>query len=136
VPSDFEGIRREVADARGIKCFKMQVLRDASPYKKLGPLVNEEISAALDQKGLGHTKPLPLNQHETVYVFEVGSQAARLINAVTGTPSEDGAKAILQAVTPDAQGNEAVRKLDEIKALLVQMEDVFREQDGGERLAA
>jgi hypothetical protein len=54
-------------------------------------------------------------------IFEVGSQAARLINAVTGTPSGDGAKAILQAVMPDVQGKEAVRKLDEIKALLVQM---------------
>jgi hypothetical protein len=136
LPLDFEQIRRQVTDAGGIKCFRMQVLRDASPYKRLGPGVNGEISAALDQKGLGHTKPLPLYHLETVYVFEVGSQAARLINAVTGTPSEDGAKAILQAVTPDVQGNEAVRKLDEIKALLVQMQDVFREQDGGERLAA
>ena len=122
---DFEQIRREVVEAGGIKCYKMVTLRDASPYKKLGPGVNGEISAALRQKSLSHSE-LPLYQHEPVYVYEHGSDAERLILAVTGTASEDGAKAILKAITPEAKGKSAESKLEEIKALMVQLEDVFK----------
>jgi hypothetical protein len=125
MPKDFEQIRREVVEAGGIKWYKMQTLRDASPYKKLGPGVNQEISAALHQKSLDHSE-LPLYQTETVYVFEQGSDAVRLIHAVAGTPTEDGAKAILKAVTPDANSKSAEVKLDEVKALVVQLEDVFK----------
>lgn len=124
--SGFEEIRREVVEAGGIKCLKMQALRDASPYKKLGPGVNAEISDALHQKGLDHTK-LPLYQHETVYVFEQGSPAARLMMAITGNPSEDGAATILQAVTPGQGSKNAENQLAEIRALLIQMQDVFNE---------
>lgn len=122
---DFEQIRREVVEAGGIKCFKMLTLRDASPYKKLGPGVNAEISDALHQKSLEHSE-LPLYQHEHVYVYEQGSDAARLINSVIGTPSQDGAQAILEAVRLDAKGNAAEAKLEEVRALTVQLQDVFR----------
>lgn len=131
---DFEDIRREVVEAGGIKCLAMQILRDASPYKKLGPGVNAEISGALQQKGLSHTK-LPMYQHETVYVYEQGSDPARLMAAIYGTPSEDGAKTILQAVRPDAKGKDADAKLAEIKALLIQLQDVFDEPSENELAA-
>lgn len=124
----FEGIRSEVVAAGGIKCFKMQQLREASPYKKLGPGVNEEISQALQQKGLGHTE-LGLYQEESVYVFEQASNAARLINSIIGPASDDGAKAILDAVAPDTQTGSAEAKLAEVKALLVQLQDVFDEAE-------
>jgi hypothetical protein len=120
----FEQIRSEVVAAGGIKCFKMQRLRDASPYKKLGPGVNQEIGQALQQKGLGHT-PLGLYQEESAYVFEQASNAARLINSIIGEASDDGAKAILDAVAPDTQTGAAEAKLAEVRALLVQLQDVF-----------
>ena len=126
---DFEQIRREVVEAGGIKHYKMQTLRDASPYRKLGPGVNQEISDALQQKSLDHSDPLPMYQHEGVYVHEQGTPAARLIMAVTGPPSPDGVKAILEAVSPDAKGKEAETKLGEVKALLVQLEDVFKTEE-------
>lgn len=125
---DFEQIRSEVVEAGGIKCFKMQTLREASPYKKLGPGVNKELSDALHQKSLGHSK-MPVYQDETVYVYEQGSDAAKLINAIIGTPSEDGAAAILDAVSLDGANNGAGAKLEEIKALSIQLSDVFADPE-------
>lgn len=122
--SDFEQVRSEVVDAGGIKCFPMQELRDASPYRKLGPGVNAEISASLHQKSLEHSE-LPLYQHEPVYVYEQGSAPAMLVNAVTGQPSTGGAEAILAAVAPADDEGGAESKLDEVKALVVQLNDVF-----------
>src|SRR5687768_7977691 len=113
---DFEQIRSDVVAAGGIKCFQMRILRDASPYDRLGPGVNQEISNALRQKSLEHSE-LPLYQHEPVYVYEQGSNAAKLINAVMGQPSEDGAKAILGAVAPHDQTNGAESQLEAVKAL-------------------
>lgn len=130
MPKDFEQIRGEVVAAGGIKCFQMQTLRDASPYKKLGPGVNKEISNALRQKSLEHSE-LPMYQHEPVYVYEQGSDAARLINSVTGQPSEDGAKAILAAVAPDDKGKGTESRLDDVRALVVQLNDVFELDEAG-----
>jgi hypothetical protein len=127
---DFEGIRSEVVAAGGIKCFPMQVLRDASPYKKLGPGVNTEISNALRQKSLEHSE-LRLYQHEQVYVYEQGSSAARLINAITGEPSLDGAAAILDAVSSTGSDTSAEKTLADVKALVVEMNDAFELYDGG-----
>ena len=115
---EFERIRGEVVKSGGIKCFKMQTLREASVYKKLGPGVNKELSAALQQKNLGHT-PMPVYQHEPVYVYEQGSQAAQLINAITGTPSEN--------VAPSDKEDGASARLEEVRALAVQLNDVFAE---------
>jgi hypothetical protein len=123
---DFEDIRREVVEAGGIKCFRMQTLREASPYKKLGPGVIEEINEALRQKGLGHGD-LGQYQEENVYVYEQNSPAARLFLAVTDGVTEDGAQEILKAVAPDAETKSDKAKLTEIKELLVQMQDVFED---------
>ena len=127
---DFERIRGEVVAAGGIKCFRMQTLRDASPYKKLGPGVNLEISDALHQKSLEHSE-LPMYQHESVYVYEQGSDAARLINSVMGQPSEEGAKAILGAVAPGNEHKAVEDKLKEVRALVVELNDVFQLNDAG-----
>lgn len=125
----FEDIRREVIQAGGIKCFKMQTLREASVYKKLGPGVNKELSGLLQQKNLGHTE-MPVYQDESVYVYEQGSPAAQLIHAIIGTPSDSGAAAILKAVSPGNGASEAGRKLEEVKALAIQLNDVFAEDEG------
>src|SRR3954466_12376319 len=123
----FEDIRREVVEAGGIKCFKMQTLREASIYKKLGPGVNKELSTLLQQKNLGHSE-MPVYQQESVYVYEQGSPAAQLIHAITGTPSDSGAEALLDAVSPSDGGGKAEQKLEEIKALAVQLNDVFADE--------
>ena len=120
----FEEIRTEVVEAGGIKCFKMQTLREASIYKKLGPGVNKELSDLLRQKSLDHSE-MPAYQDETVYVYEQGSKAAQLINAVLGTPTPSGADAILKAVAPDQGMNAVDGKLEEVRALVVQLNDVF-----------
>ena len=43
--------------------------------------------------------------------------------------AEEGAKAILRAVMPSGNGDIADVKLGEIKALLVQLQDVFNEPE-------
>ncbi len=105
----------------------MQTLREASIYKKLGPGVNKELSDALRQKSLEHSK-MPVYQHES-YVYEQGSDAARLINSIIGPPSEDGANVILEAVAPDAENNVAEAQLEEVRALAIQLNDVFAEPE-------
>lgn len=125
---EFERIRGEVVEAGGIKCFKMQVLREASIYKKLGPGVNKELSDLLHQKSLDHSE-MPVYQDESVYVYEQGSKAAQLINAILGTPTSSGAEAILKAVTPDRDSNGAEEKLEEVRALAVQLNDVFADHE-------
>jgi len=125
---EFERIRAEVVEAGGIKCFKMQTLREASIYKKLGPGVNRELSDLLHQKSLDHSE-MPPYQDEHVYVYEQGSKAAQLVNAIVGTPTSSGADAILKAVTPDQDANAADEKLEEIRALVVQLNDVFAGHD-------
>jgi hypothetical protein len=123
----FEDIRRQVVESGGIKCFKMQTLREASIYKKLGPGVNKELSDLLHQKSLDHSE-MPVYQDEAVYVYEQGSKAAQLINAILGTPTGSGAEAILTAVAPDQGSNGAEQKLEEIRALAVQLNDVFADR--------
>jgi hypothetical protein len=125
---DFEQVRSKVVDAGGIECFEMKTLRDASPYKKLGPGVNAEISEALKQKGLGHTD-LQSYQEQTVFVYLQGSAAAQLMLAVTGTPSAEGADAIRRYASPDLAGKDAAAKLEEVRDLLVQLNDVFAEHE-------
>lgn len=121
---DFEDIRRQVIEAGGIKCFRMQVLRDASPYKKLGPGVIEEIEEALSQRGLRYGE-MSRYQEDPVYVYDPNSKAGRLLAAVTDDVSEEGAAEILKAVAPDVEAKADKARLAEIEALLVQMRDVF-----------
>jgi hypothetical protein len=72
---------------------------------------------------------MPVYQDESVYVYEQGSKAAQLINAVLGTPTNSGADAILKAVTPDEGANGVDEKLEDVRALVVQLNDVFADRD-------
>jgi hypothetical protein len=122
---DFEEIRSQVLEAGGLKCFRMQVLREASPYKKLGPGVIEEIQEELDRRGLRYGV-MGRYQEDAVYVYDPNSDAGQLLAAITDDVSEAGANAILQAVAPDAEAKTASARLEEIRVLLVQMDDVFK----------
>ena len=126
----FEEIRAEVIKAGGIKCFKMEVLKQASPYKRLGPGVNAEIGEELEKKGLVHT-PLQLSSWETVYVVDGHSRIGELFRTIHGTPTDEGAKTI-QAVSQPGDGvATAEEQLKEVKAVLVQLQDIFSEDVDG-----
>ena len=122
----FEDIRTEVIKTGGIKCFKMEVLKQASPYKRLGPGVNAEIGEELDKKGLVHTE-LPMSSWETVYVVDGHSPIGELFRTIQGTPTDEGAKTILAASKPTEGVSAAEEQLKEVKAVLVQLQDIFTE---------
>lgn len=126
----FEQIRSDVVKAGGIKCFRMETLRDASPYRRLGPGVNAEIHDELDKLGLVHTE-LPLDAWRTVYVVDGHSDVGGLIRIIQGTPTEDGAATILKAVKPSNGEATAEAMLKDVKAVLVQLQDIFVEDGGG-----
>ena len=128
--NNWENIRQDVLKAGGIKCVKMAQLRDASPYRRLGPGVNDEISTALRQVGIEHwPKALPVSADEAVYVYATADHAvAELIGALANGPSEHGASAILKATRPSNE-NPAAQKLNELRALYVQLGDILRDDE-------
>jgi hypothetical protein len=115
----------------GIKDFRMEGLRAASGFKKLGTGVNEHISAGLKQRHLGHyPEDLPRYQEQTVYVYDQGSDAAKLIGVLTSPASPNGAATILQAVAPrDEKVREVEAKLGAIRIKLVEAKDSLREME-------
>ena len=127
MPMTFEQIRSAVMESGGIQCFRMEVLRDASPYRRLGPGVNAEIHDELDKKGLVHTE-LPLEAWKTVYIVDGHSDVGQLFRVVQGTPTEEGATAILEAVQAGDGATSAEARLNEVKAVLVQLQDIFGEE--------
>lgn len=122
----FEDIRTEVIKTGGIKCFKMEVLKQASPYKRLGPGVNAEIGEELAKKGLVHTE-LPMSSWETVYVVDGHSPIGELFRTIQGTPTDEGAKTIVAVSKPTEGVSAAEEQLKEVKAVLVQLQDIFSE---------
>jgi hypothetical protein len=122
----FEDIRAEVIKTGGIKCYKMEVLKQASPYKRLGPGVNAEIGEELDKKGLVHTE-LPMSSWETVYVVDGHSPIGELFRTIQGTPTDEGAKTISAVSKPTEGVSAAEEQLKEVKAVLVQLQDIFSE---------
>jgi len=126
----FEEIRADVIKAGGIKSYKMEVLKQASPYKRLGPGVNAEIGEELEKKGLVHTE-LPLSSWETVYVVDGHSRIGELFRTIHGTPTDEGAKTILAVSQPGDGVATAEEQLKEVKAVLVQLQDIFSEDVDG-----
>jgi hypothetical protein len=108
----------------------MEVLKQASPYKRLGPGVNAEIGEELEKKGLVHTE-LPLSSWETVYVVDGHSRIGELFRTIHGTPTDEGAKTILAVSQPGDGVATAEEQLKEVKAVLVQLQDIFSEDVDG-----
>jgi hypothetical protein len=71
-----------------------------------------------------HTE-LPLDAWQTVYVVDGHSEVGGLMRVLQATPTEDGASTILNAVQPSNGQASAEAKLKDIKAVLVQLQDVF-----------
>lgn len=125
----FEQLRTEVVKAGGIKCFQMATLRDASPYRRLGPGVNAEIHEELDKRGLVHGE-LPLDAWRTVYVVDGHSEVGGVVRIIQGSPTEEGASTILKSIQGSNGEASAEAKLKDVKTVLVQLQDIFTEDDG------
>ncbi len=106
-------IRDQVKSDGGARAYKMETLRKAAGYGKLGKYVVIEISNHLRRRGLGHApEPLPADSWATVLVYELGSDIEKLVNAVN-SPSDDGAAFIRSFANQDA-----AESLERIRALL------------------
>lgn len=109
----FDEVKGQVKADGGARAYKMETLRKAAGYGKLGKYVVVEISNHLRRRGLGHAPdPLPADSWATVLVYELGSDVEKLVHAVN-SPSEEGAAFIRSFANQDAAA-----ALDSIRALL------------------
>jgi hypothetical protein len=106
--SKFDDLRDEVIGNGNILAVTMGRLRDAAGYGRLGKYVVEEIDAKLRGRGLGHTKLSVDNQWEIVYVYAMGSDPERILEAAR-QPSDDGADVIRLAT--DQNATDVLRKV-------------------------
>lgn len=112
-PDEFDEIKAQVLAEGGAKAFRMELLRNAAAYGKLGKWVVIEIGNHLRRRGLGHAPdPLPADSWATVLVYQLGSDIEKVVHAVT-SPSPEGADTIRAFVNQDA-----AEALDRIRALL------------------
>lgn len=108
----FDDLRDEVIANGNILAVKMVRLRDAAGYGRLGKYVVQEIDGKLRGRGLGHTKLSVDNQEETAYVYAMGSDPERLVEAASKA-TDDGAEVIRKAT--DQNATDLLRK---VKALV------------------
>src|SRR5689334_9009415 len=88
---EFDDIAAQIKSNGGVEAMRMETLRNAAGYGKLGKYVVEEIGNELRRRGLG-TAPDPLpttNAWEVVMVFELGSTVEKVVHAVR-EPSSEG----------------------------------------------
>jgi hypothetical protein len=86
------------------------------------------------KKGLVHTE-LPLSSWETVYIVDGHSTIGELFRTIQGTLTDEGAKTILTVGKPGEAVSAAEQQLKDVKTVLVQLQDIFRE-DGDGAMAA
>ena len=111
--SKFDEIKDQVKTDNGVRAYRMEILREAAGYGKLGKFVVVEISDHLRRRGLGHAPaPLPADSWATVLVYELGSDIEKLVHAVT-EPSDEGAAFVRSLANQDA-----AQALTQIRALL------------------
>jgi hypothetical protein len=108
----FDELRDEVVANGNILAVKMVRLRAAAGYGRLGKYVVEDIDKKLRGRGLGHTKLSVDNQEAIVYIYVMGSDPERLVEAAQH-PSDDGAEVIRTATDQNATD-----LLREVKALV------------------
>ena len=109
----FDEIKDQVHADGGVRDYRMETLRNAAGYGKLGKYVVVEISNHLRRRGLGHSpEPLPADSWATVLVYELGSDVEKLVNAVH-SPTPEGADFIRSFANQDA-----AHALAQIRALV------------------
>jgi len=112
--SAFAQLRREVDDSGGILATTMGRLREAAGYGRLGKYVVQEIDGKLRSHGLGHSDLSAENQWDSVYVYVMGGEVERVLDAARD-PSKEGADKIRSVV---GQGENAAEVLRKIRTLL------------------
>jgi hypothetical protein len=109
----FDEIKDQVQADDGVRAYRMETLRNAAGYGKLGKYVVVEISDHLRRRGLGHAPdPLPSDSWATVLVYELGSDVEKLVNAIN-SPSTEGATFVRSFANQDA-----AQVLTQIRALV------------------
>jgi len=109
----FDEVKDRVHSDGGVRAYRMETLRNAAGYGKLGKYVVVEVSNHLRRRGLGHAPdPLPADSWATVLVYELGSDVEKLVNAVYD-PSSEGAAFIRSFANQDA-----AQALAQIRALV------------------
>jgi hypothetical protein len=68
-----------------------------------------------------------MSSWETVYVVDVHSPIGELFRTIQGTPTDEGAKTILAVSKPTEGVSAAEEQLKEVKAVLIQLQDIFSE---------
>ena len=108
-----EDIRKAVQASGDVLTVKMEVVRDAFKYDRLGVNVRSVISEKLGGLGLGHYPvDLPDRQWVSVRLYKLGSPIADLVDAVLN-PSDEHDVELRNAVS--GGDSETIKR---IKALL------------------
>ena len=105
--------RDSVDDSDGVLCIQMRSLRVEAGVGALGKDVVRDISAALDELRVRHyPTDLPTRGSEWVLLYKFGSEAERLIKAVSflNQRSGDSIRGFLN--------HEAESKLEEVRAIV------------------
>ena len=110
---DFSKTRDSVDDSDGLLCIQMRSLRVEAGVGALGKDVVRDISVALDDLRVGHyPTDLPTRSNEWVLLYKFGSEAERLIKAVSflNQRSGDSIREFLN--------REAKSKLEEVREIV------------------
>jgi len=93
----------EAVKKHGTLSLSMALVRDAHGAGRLGVTVRQNISNALDGRGIGHYPPeLPDNQNEWVRLTQKGTALAELVYAVLD-PNESNDDVLRSAVNNEDQ---------------------------------
>jgi hypothetical protein len=108
--SAFENLREEVVANGGIVAVSMGRLREAAGYGRLGKYVVQEIDGKLRSHGLGHSDLSSDNQSDMVYVYVMGGEVERVLDAARN-PSTEGAQKLRVAVGEGENASEVLRRI-------------------------
>jgi hypothetical protein len=109
----YQEIRDAVEEDGGLIVTTMEVLRDVHGVGKLGVHVRKGIDDRLGSMGLGHLPyELPSYQHEEVRIYRLGSEIAKVVEAVI-RPSAEGDELLRSSL-----GTEAQRLLSQVRELV------------------
>jgi len=122
----------------GVLRVAMSALRDIDKYGRLGVRVLTSIHDNLADIGVGHLPfDLPNNQHQSVVLYKVSSEAGAVIAAVrNGSSTGDAESALRRLNTSDAVQAEKAKdakladladKVDDLEKLLVSFRTIFAE---------
>lgn len=103
----------KLGEMENVLTVRMQEVRDAWKYAKLGIHVRRQISNELRGMGIGHyPNPLPEYQEQPLRLYKLGTPVAQVIDAVLN-PSLEHDRELRQMAEGDAQTT-----LEQIRALV------------------